>query len=139
MRELIFSAIQTPDGTVLESNSRHDYRTYTDSISKEEYMIDGGLDYFRTSINTMPPKRIALYSDDEHSELRKWITWGTYGKDGGDELKHIALCDMDDEHIMTILESYESFIAPWRCTLYENELKYRGFMFDEITEAWKRE
>jgi len=38
---LIANALRTPDGTVLESKSRHDYKEYIDANGKT-YMIDGG-------------------------------------------------------------------------------------------------
>ncbi len=47
---LIYNALRTPDGTVLTSRHRHDYVTHIDKNGKE-YMIDGGLDYVRSSAN----------------------------------------------------------------------------------------
>jgi hypothetical protein len=38
---LIRNAIRTPDGTILESRSVHDYRTHMDTVTNRQYMIDG--------------------------------------------------------------------------------------------------
>jgi len=40
-----FTGIRAEDGTVLYSSYRHDYETYTDSVSNRGYMIDGGREY----------------------------------------------------------------------------------------------
>ncbi len=48
--QLIVNAIQTPDGTVLRSFHCHDCKTYQDANGKV-YMIDGGLDYIKSTIN----------------------------------------------------------------------------------------
>jgi len=40
--------LTTPDGTVLISHHRHDFRTHTDKNGKF-YFIDGGSDYTRTT------------------------------------------------------------------------------------------
>ena len=46
--KLIRSCLETPDGTILQSRSRHDYRQHLDANGKT-YMLDGGLDYVRCS------------------------------------------------------------------------------------------
>ena len=50
MRKLIQNKWQTPDGTILISKHRHDYVEYTDK-NGDYYMIDGGNDYVRKSVN----------------------------------------------------------------------------------------
>ena len=43
MSEIILNRIQTPDGTVLTSYYRHDYKSYQDK-NGETYIVDGGND-----------------------------------------------------------------------------------------------
>ena len=47
--QLISNKIRTPDGTILQSFNRHDYKTYIDA-NGFEYMVDGGIDYLRRII-----------------------------------------------------------------------------------------
>ena len=53
MNNLIYNAIRTPDGTILESRSVHDFVGHTDANGKY-YAADGGLEYLkRCGIMTM--------------------------------------------------------------------------------------
>lgn len=103
MREVIASRIQTPDGTILQSFHRHDYKEYTDA-NGETYMIDGGTDYMRTFANNEPAKDISVYSDDPFEIKREAKVWGTYGKDGKGPLKWVSVSEMEDAHIEKLLE-----------------------------------
>lgn len=44
---LIRNAIQTPDGTILDSLHTHDFKTHIDKITGKLYGVDGGLSYLR--------------------------------------------------------------------------------------------
>ena len=122
MRNLIYNAIRTPDGTVLESTYRHDYRTHIDVINRKEYMIDGGLDYSRRSAHG-DEKDLCLYDDEPHTIQRKLLTWGTRGKAGDEPLKYIPISGMELDHLEKVLETQP--VAATHRSCMETELKLR--------------
>ena len=95
----------TPDGTHLISRSRHDYVTHIDK-NGHEYMVDGGLDYLRRSVNSdAPAKDTSLYTDDSHELLREELVWGTYGKEPDcHALEYIKIKDLNKLHIQAIID-----------------------------------
>lgn len=106
MRQLVYSAIQTPDGTILESLHRHDYKIHIDAITKEEYMIDGGIDYFRTNANIIKAKFIGVYEDEPIEKIREVYARIGYGKPGNIDygtLRKTLLKDMDDDYLESAL------------------------------------
>ncbi len=124
--EMIFrNAMQTPDGTIIESKFRHDYVTHDDQ-NGEMYMVDGGRDYFRRTLNKIPAEDLSVESkDDDHEFNRKHFLWGTYGKNGGHVLKQVTLESMDLEHINAILDGRQPLTQDTR-KIFEEELKYRA-------------
>lgn len=124
-RELIYNAIRTPDGTVLVSYHRHDYKSYRDK-NGEEYVIDGGLDYIRTSVNKEPAESLAVYDDAPFEEVREVIHRGGRGKNGDEPLKYVKLSEVDDEWLDAII-SYEQEHRPNNIFLkyYLAEKEYR--------------
>ena len=104
--KLVKNCLETPDGTVLYSRSRHDYKTHLDANGKT-YMIDGGLDYVRCSANGDEIHR-CVWDDEPFDKVRKAVEWGTYGINGDQPLKWVKLCDMETAHINAVLKNVPS-------------------------------
>ena len=102
--QMYASRMITPDGTVLQSFHRHDYVEHTDTVSGETYMLDGGTDYIRSSVNKVAPTWDIVYTNDDHMKKRTIPVWGTMGKDGVDPFKYISVSEMTDAHIEKLLE-----------------------------------
>ncbi len=131
MSRLIRNALQTPDGTILESRDRHDYKTYTDTINGETYMVDGGLDYCRRS-NMKDATDLNVYFDESpHEKVREALTWGTYGKNGDDPYTEIKLKDMTNDHIRACLRTQHNMYPQVRGAMI-NELLFRGESYTEL-------
>lgn len=122
MSQTIASFLITPDGTKLQSYHRHDYKTHTDK-NGEEYMIDGGLDYVRTSVNKEPANHFRITMAWPHPVRRESFHWGSYGKQGNEPLHWIALKDMEPDHIKAVLIIKPS--ESWLAQLLNDELEYR--------------
>ena len=118
---MVYSAIKTPDGTVLVSRSVHDYKQHVDKNGKT-YVIDGGLEYIRSSVNG-DEKYIVYTLDDAHDIVRDLVKWGTYGKKGDQPLKYVSVAEMTTEHIEAVLENCN--IHPNLKIVFERELNYR--------------
>ena len=124
MSEILSSRMRTPDGTVLESFSRHDYRTHTDANGKE-YMLDGGLDYVRRSAHG-DEEVLTLMSDDDHELIRLLLKWGTFGKQGDQPYKQIKIADMTDEHLQACLDTQKDTMRPSFYKVMQDEMEYRN-------------
>lgn len=124
-KQLIYSAVRTPDGTVLESKHRHDYVSHLDT-NGETYILDGGTDYIRTSVNKEPAKSLALYDDAPHEQIREVISRGGRGVDGTEPLKYVLLKDIDNDYLQAIID-YETKNRPKNkyLQIYKNEQKFR--------------
>ena len=119
---LIMNAIQTPDGTILRSLFRHDYKEYVDANGKT-YIVDGGLDYVRRSDNG-DENDMCLYDDTPHEVQRQIFEWGTYGINGDQPLKYLCVADMDTAHLKTIVNTMSN-VMPTLLHCMETELSYR--------------
>jgi hypothetical protein len=124
---ILINSIKTPDGTVLISTHTHDYQVYRDTKTNKTYGVDGGQEYLRRTgdIQDCEDLSIIVESDDDYELVRSYLKWGSYGKDGKGPKVHIALKDMEEEHIIAILENYTNRLSPQRKYFMELELTYR--------------
>ena len=122
--KLLANRIKTPDGTILESLHRHDYKTYIDKNGLE-YMVDGGLEYLRRNVqDSAPATEMSVYNTDPHETIREAFKWGTRGIDGKQPLTYIALKDLATDHIEAILETQTHITEEIR-QVFIDELEYR--------------
>lgn len=135
---LILSRIQTPDGTILTSYHRHDYVTHTDA-NGEEYILDGGNDYQRTSVNIEPYKDLSVWSDAPYEIIRESFHRGGRGKNGDEPLKWVPLSEMSDEWIKNCItyNDERGMSKSYANYLYCKELKYRQRMNIKIEDDEK--
>lgn len=117
--QIVVNLIETPDGTFLQSCHRQDYKIHLDR-NGETYMVDGGIDYLRRSVNIIPYKERSLYFGDDFSLIRRFFSWGTRGKDGKSPLKFKPLADLDTDHIQAILDTQR--LPEWMIFLFKTEL-----------------
>ena len=122
MSRLVRNAIRTPDGTVLESRHVHDYKSHIDTIDGQHYMVDGGLEYSRRSVNG---ECMCVYLEDDHSVVRDAVTWGTYGVNGDQPISYVKVKDMVTDHIIACLDNVPSMHKHYK-EVFKNELKFRG-------------
>lgn len=118
-RELLVRMFRTPDGTVLKSQSTHDYASHDDA-NGETYIIDGGTSYLRTSVNKIPMKDISVWSDDPIEEVREHLV--RYSVDGP-----VLLKDMTLEHLFGCI-AYNNERGHGTCIhniQYAREIAYR--------------
>lgn len=128
MKQIVANIIQTPDGTILQSYHRHDYKLHKDANGLT-YMVDGGLEYLRrTEHPNNPYIEKTLYSDDDFEQIRKYHSRGSRGKNNDEPLRWIPLCDMENDHLLNCIEyNIENGYAEAITTrLYLKELKYRN-------------
>jgi hypothetical protein len=125
MRKLIQNKWQTPDGTILISKHRHDYVEYTDK-NGDYYMIDGGNDYVRKSVNKEEMKNLCIYSDGSF-ETDRFLLWGVnYDKNMKRLLKteFVPIKDLNTEHIWAILLTLPNMNKEYRRVM-EEEILFR--------------
>ena len=128
MNNLIYNAIRTPDGTILESRSVHDFVGYTDANGKF-YAADGGLEYLKRCGDN-DYEELSLTLEDDFSKIRRVVTWGTRGKYGDQSLKKVKIKDMDLQHIKAVLEL--PYITGKFKDVLEKELEFRTSLISKI-------
>jgi hypothetical protein len=104
---IVYNAIQTPDGTILQSKNRHDYVDYTDK-NGQYYSVDGGLDYLKRSYDKDDFIELSkTFKDCTLDDCTKYLNWGqNYDKDMNKLPKTIfkPICELTTDHIEAILK-----------------------------------
>lgn len=124
---IICNAILTPDGTYLRSYNRHDYKEHWDVEAEELYIVDGGTDYLRRSLNKTPATDCSVYLSDSFEMIRQAFVWKSYGKNM-EHLPHgiyIELYNMQTDHIRAILQTQQHIKGTYVEMLFKKELVYR--------------
>ena len=127
MNNLIYNAIRTPDGTILESRSVHDFVGHTDANGKF-YAADGGLEYLKRSGDN-DYEELSLTLDDGFSKIRERVRWGTYGPKGNRPMKLVKIKDLSTEHIQNILKGRLGMKIR---SVFEKELEFRISLISKI-------
>jgi hypothetical protein len=130
--QIIRNAVRCNDGTLLESKHSHDYQDHIDKITGEYICVDGGLDYFRGSINKVKPTYLHVTTEDPVEVQREAFTWGSYGKNGDEPKHYIKLMDMQTEHILAILDTQWQIEGTYVEKLFQQELKYREYDYEQM-------
>lgn len=121
--QIVLNAIKTPDGTVIASYHRHDYKTHTDANGLE-YMVDGGYDYLRRNFHENAPyEEMSVTDSAPFEQIRESLHWGNRGKDGKQPLNYVPIYRMADDHIEAILDIEMG--AEWVRSIMREELSYR--------------
>ena len=126
MSDLIYNAIRTTDGTILESRSVHDFVGHTDANGKF-YAVDGGLEYLKRC-GDMDYEELSLTLEDDFSKIRDTLQWGTTGKSRNQPLKKVKIKNLDTKHILSILD-LRYLGSKFRIVL-EKELEFRKGAYD---------
>ena len=143
MAQILYNAIKTPDGTIIESTHRWDYVQHLDENGLV-YMVDGGKDYLRRSCpsgNYSFFQKIAIklgwkdpYEYDEMSitdedsfdKIRNTVYRWSNSDYTNKPSEKVLLKDMNKDWLKNAIE----FEKEWRpnniyIPIYERELKHR--------------
>lgn len=105
-RKLLVNKIICPDGTVLQSRSRHHFVEHIQEDGRE-YFVDGGLEYQRIGFSDEEYTDCTCYTDDPIEKIREHFTWtSVLDKDCKPLSKPICnlLKDLDDHHVSVLVE-----------------------------------
>ncbi|HSH51209.1 MAG TPA: hypothetical protein VK982_05755 [Bacteroidales bacterium] len=116
---LLANWIMCPNGTMIPSMHRHDYKEYVNEDGSYS-SVDGGLDYLRRGGKYT---EMSVYSDDPFEVIRRFVCRGGRGKEGKEPLTYVPLFRMSDEWLKATIEYIENDNIYKE--YYEKELEYR--------------
>lgn len=132
-KQIIYNAIQTPDGTIISSDHRHDFVTHTDENGKT-YGVDGGCEYLRRIGDVGDCKELSMYLEpwtpEFHEVARKVIRRGGRGKNGDQPLTWVPICEMSDSWVLATIDYNTQrgmgIDKSWFTNLLHEEMHYRN-------------
>lgn len=128
MTQLIYNAIQCPDGTVLHSKYRHDFVSHVQEDGRE-YMVDGGNDYQRIGGTDKEFVNLSVTTEDSHEKIREVFTWTSSFDAYGNRLKAYVvrkLKDLDDSHVKALVKWTKNGYPDWVNKVMVDEVKWRS-------------
>lgn len=120
MGRIVYNGIRTPDGTVIESWSRHDFVAHTDK-NGDLYAVDGGLDYLRRLAPREDYIEMSLWEDSNYSLIRQRVKrWNRESNTS------IRLMDISQDWLEAIIKHYDDKGVSNQITdMYKKEKEYR--------------
>lgn len=106
MKQILVNKIQCPDGTVLVSKHRHDFKEHVQDDGRE-YFIDGGLAYQRIGFSDEEFENLICYTDDPHEKIREHFEWTRCMDASGNllpEREVVLLKDITDDHLKALVD-----------------------------------
>ena len=129
-RTLLLNRIRCPDGTVLTSRSRHDFKGHT-QVDGRYYFVDGGLSYQRIGYSDKEYTDLSIYTNDNHIKIRENMEWGkNYDKEMNllPKTVYVKVKDITDGHlkaIMLLTKGVEGSSITAVHQVFQNELEFR--------------
>ena len=129
-RTLLLNRIRCPDGTVLTSRSRHDFKEHTQADGRY-YFVDGGLSYQRIGYSDKEYTDLSIYTNDTHIKIRENMEWGkNYDKEMNllPKTVYVKVKDITDGHlkaIMLLTKGVEGSSITAVHQVFQNELEFR--------------
>jgi len=105
-KQLIHNSIQCPDGTILVSKHRYDFKQHIQEDGRE-YFVDGGVDYQRVGHSDDEWINLSVYVGDAHGKIREVFTWTRQLDANGNVLPEpevVLLKDITDDHLNALVE-----------------------------------
>jgi len=121
--KILLNRWKSKDGTILISRLQHDFVEHFDAVEQKRVFIDGGVGpYIRVSGNL---ENMCLYdTDDDHMEVRENYLWGTFGPNGDQPMKKVAIKDLTTDHIQNTLRT-QIHLQEHVLNMFRRELTYR--------------
>lgn len=121
--KILLNRWKSKDGTVLISRFRHDFVSHFDAVDQTTVFIDGGLEpCVRVSGDL---ENMCLYdTDEDHMEVRENFLWGTFGPNGDQPMKKVAIKNLTTDHIQNIIRT-QFHLQEHIQNMFRRELTYR--------------